>query len=291
MTAHQAPCKATWNQKLAACSTWKMGGSARVLCEPSSVSELQAVEAWRKRHGLKRLIIGGGSNLLFSDDGFDGVVLRLADDFAEFALDGNRMRVGAAASAVKVARACAEAGLSGMEFAAGLPATVGGLVMMNAGAYGQDMQAVIERVQVLREGGLRWLDAKDLTFDYRHVTGLEMGIVLAAELRLEKQDTEKVQERTTRWLKERKQKQPLNKATCGSVFKRPEGDFPGRLIEAAGLKGHAVGAMRVSSLHANFFVNEGGAKAADALALVQLVKTSVRTKFGVELEEEFRYVS
>jgi UDP-N-acetylmuramate dehydrogenase len=286
------PCAYREKVSLATCSSWKIGGPATLLCEPDSVQELQRLFEWLKTKAMPFEMVGAGSNLLFADRGFDGAVIRLGTGFAFVQCDGTKLHGGAALSAVKLARATAEAGLEGMEFAAGLPATLGGMLAMNAGAYGQEISDGLTRLHLMwSDGRSEWIDRSDLEPSYRHMSGLKGAFILAAEFELPLGTKEQIQARTAQWLTERRAKQPLSEATCGSVFKRPANDFPGRLIEAAGLKSFHVGAIRVSEKHANFFVNEGGGRAVDVLALVETVKAKVQNHFGVCLEEEFRYVS
>jgi UDP-N-acetylmuramate dehydrogenase len=201
------------------------------------------------------------------------------------------LEAGAALAAAALARQAAAAGLAGLEFAGGIPGTVGGLVRMNAGAFGQEVAQVLTRVRLMaRDGGRRWAVADELALGYRSAPGLGDRIVLAAEFCLKADEPKAIRARMGTMAHTRRDTQPLRESSCGSVFKRPTGDYPGRLIEAAGLKGARVGGAVVSTIHANFFVNEGGATARDMLALVALVKRTVRERFGVELEEEFRHV-
>lgn len=277
---------------LADCCTWRIGGPARWLAEPETVEELERLLARCAAEGLPWRLIGAGSNLLFPDEGLEGVTIRLAGGFSAIAVEGNRLRAGAAAPAGSLCRRAAEAGLSGLEFAVGIPAWLGGMLRMNAGAHGSETGAVAKRVRVLEPGlGVRWIDGRGMGFTYRDCAALAGAIALEAELELVRSDPETVRAATRENNDYRRRTQPLSEATCGSVFKRPPGDFPGRLIEEAGCKGRRVGAIRVSELHANFFVNEGGGRAADVLALVADVKAAVLADSGVALEEEFRHVS
>jgi len=285
------PARCTAQAPLAALCTWRIGGPADLLLRPDNEEELQLALGILAEERAAWWLVGAGSNLLFPDEGLRGVVLRLGSGFAGVGIESPLLRAGAALPSTTLCRTAAEAGLSGLEFAGGIPGTVGGMVRMNAGAHGQDVAQCLQRVRVMDHAGLAtWLPAADLAMAYRACPGLVGRLVLAAEFVLREERSEEITRRMRAMLEARRSSQPLREASCGSVFKRPEGDFPGRLIEAAGLKGHRVGAAVVSPLHANFFVNEGGATAHDMLALVELVKRTVRERFGVELQEEFQHV-
>lgn len=286
---HPARCLA--GAPLADLSTWRIGGPAALLCRPESEEELADVVAVLREEEAAWWLVGGGSNLLFPDGGLDGVVLCPGRGMAWVETESPLLRAGAAAGSVTICRQAARDGLAGLEFAGGIPGTVGGMVRMNAGAHGQDLSQTLARVRLLEDdGGIRWAPAAELRLAYRRSPGLGSRVVLAAEFLLTPDDPEAIRGRMREMLESRRATQPLQKASCGSVFKRPEGDFPGRLIEAAGLKGARVGGAVVSGLHANFIINEGGATARDVLELVELVKRTVRERFAVELEEEFRHV-
>lgn len=276
---------------LAALCTWRIGGPAALLFTPESEEELCSALGLLREEQAAWWLVGGGSNLLFPDEGLPGVVLHPGQGLAWLEEDSPLLRAGCALSAVALCRRAAQAGLSGLEFAGGVPGTVGGLVRMNAGAHGQDLAQTLTRVKLLEESGeRRWAEAAELRLGYRSSAGLGGRLVLAAEFGLRPDEPEAIRLRQREMLESRRSSQPLQAASCGSVFKRPEGDFPGRLIEAAGLKGARRGGAVVSPLHANFIVNEGGASAKDVLELVALIQRTVRERFGVELEEEFQHV-
>jgi UDP-N-acetylmuramate dehydrogenase len=287
--AHPTRCLA--GAPLADLSTWRIGGSAALLCRPDAEEELAGMVAVLREEKATWWLVGGGSNLLFPDGKLDGVVLCPGRGMAWVETEGSLLRAGAAAGSVAVCRQAAREGLAGLEFAGGIPGTVGGMVRMNAGAHGQELAQTLVRVRLLEEdGGIRWVPAGELRLAYRSSPGLGSRLVLAAEFLLNPDDPDAIRARMRGMLESRRATQPLQEASCGSVFKRPEGDFPGRLIEAAGLKGARVGGAVVSALHANFIVNEGGATARDVLELVDLVKRTVHERFGVVLEEEFQHV-
>ena len=276
---------------LAACSSWRIGGPADLLLRPDDEAELALALAVLREEEAAWWLVGAGSNLLFPDEGLRGVVLRLGEGFAALEITAPLLRAGAALAAGTLCRRAAEAGLAGLEFAAGIPGTVGGLVRMNAGAHDQEVSQTLRRARLMdRAGVAAWVGAAELGLAYRDSAGLGARLVLAAEFALAPDEPAAIRDRMRGMLERRRASQPLRESSCGSVFKRPAGDYPGRLIEAAGLKGTRVGAAVVSRQHANFFVNEGGATARDMLALVALVKERVRERFGVELEEEFQHV-
>lgn len=285
------PSRCAAGAPLADLSTWRIGGPAALLGRPDAEEELAAMVAVLREEEAAWWLVGGGSNLLFPDEGLAGVVLCPGRGMAWLEVEGTVLRAGAAAGSVAICRLAAKEGLAGLEFAGGIPGTVGGMVRMNAGAHGQDVAQVLARVRLLEEDGtLRWAPAAELGLAYRCSPGLGGRIVVAAEFALTADDPEAIRGRMRQMLESRRATQPLQEASCGSVFKRPEGDFPGRLIEAAGFKGARVGGAVVSTLHANFIVNEGGATARDVLELVARIKGAVRERFGVELEEEFQHV-
>ncbi len=276
---------------LSTLSTWRIGGPADLVCRPENEDELRRLLELLADAGAAWWIVGRGSNLLFPDRGLRGVVIRLGRGFDFVERRGLELRAGAAASAGSLCRTAAREGLSGLEFAAGIPATLGGMLKMNAGAHDCEIADCVSRVRMLdREARVFEMGTEALGFDYRSCAGLEDSVALEARLRLEASDPGAVAERMKGMLEARRRTQPLDEASCGSVFKRPPGDYPGRLIESAGLKGARSGGLRVSSLHANFFINEGGATASDALELVAWVKQEVLRRTGVRLEEEFTYV-
>lgn len=285
------PQRCVVDAPLAPLCTWRIGGNADLLLKPHDETELALALDILEEEAAAWWLVGAGSNLLFPDEGLRGVVLRLGAGFAQVTIESPLLMAGAALSATTLCRTAAEAGLSGLEFAGGIPGSVGGMVRMNAGAHGQEIVQTLRRVKLMeRRGRALWVPAAELGLVYRGCTNLGDRLVLAAEFHLAEARPEEILQRMRTWLDARRSSQPLREASCGSVFKRPEGDFPGRLIEAAGLKGARVGSAMVSLVHANFFINEGGATARDMLALVDHVKRTVKERFGVELEEEFRHV-
>jgi UDP-N-acetylmuramate dehydrogenase len=235
-------------------------------------------------------VLGNGSNLLVRDEGVRGVVIRIRRGLERVSVAGEIVTVEAGALFPTVANQTAAAGLTGLEFGAGIPGTLGGALVMNAGWHEHEIGNVVETVDVLaQDGSVATLDRETCGFRYRGsaLRDRPERIVLGARLRLAPDDPARVRERLERFAASRKANQPTAQPSCGSVFLQPPGDYAGRLIDAAGLKGTRVGAIEVSPLHANFFVNHGGGTARDVLALVDRVEAEVERRFGVRLEREF----
>ena len=275
-------------------TTWKVGGPAQWLAEPSSTEELAALVAWASAEALALRCIGAGSNLLIADAGLEGLCLCLRR------LQGSRLDAGsgwveaAAGEPIpSLARKAARAGLSGLEWAVGIPGTVGGAVVMNAGAQGGCVAEWLQAVQVLdpaRPEQPFWLAAEELAFAYRHSRlQQEPLVVLAARFQLASgHDPALVSQHTSANLQSRTSSQPYQQPSCGSVFRNPEPRKAGQLIEALGLKGLSIGGAQVSPVHANFIVNTGNASAADIDALIREVQARVRQGHGLELHPEVK---
>ncbi|MFH1059724.1 MAG: UDP-N-acetylmuramate dehydrogenase [Pseudomonadota bacterium] len=283
--------RARFNEPLAGHTTWGIGGPAWCFCRVQSAAEAVAVAGAARVAGMAVKALGRGSNLLVGDRGFAGVVLSLAGELATSRVDGATIAAGGGAALPSLVRLAAEQGLAGLEWAAGIPASLGGAIANNAGASGGQMSELIETVELLlADGALQTLAGHDLGGGYRR-GGLPAGaVVLGARLRLTFDDQAAVAARTRAILARRKATQPLGAATAGSVFKNPPGDHAGRLIEAAGCKGWRQGGAMVSERHANFIENAGKASAADVLALMERVRARVRAACGVELEAEVEVV-
>jgi UDP-N-acetylmuramate dehydrogenase len=277
---------------LAPLTTLRVGGPARLFLDVSSEDDLRAVAAARHESGIEVLVVGKGSNLLVSDEGFDGLVLRLGRAFRWSAHDGDRLTAGAAMPLPALAGVALRHRLSGLEFSVAIPASVGGAVWMNAGAHGGEMADVVEGVElfVLDRAERVNVPGAEAGFSYRRSRLPASGVVIAATVRLAPGSLQAIRDRMQAGRDYRRRTQPLAEATCGSVFKNPEGDHAARIIEAAGLKGTAVGGVRVSETHANFIVASPGARAADVLTLIRLVQTRVRASTGIALEPEVHLV-
>ncbi len=269
--------------------TFRVGGPAEVLVLPECDRVADVVRICRS-NGLPYTIIGNGSNLLVGDKGIAGVVIELGRPASEIRIEGSRVYAQAGAMLSKVAHEAAQNGLSGMEFASGIPGTIGGAVFMNAGAYGGEMSQIIAEVTVLTpEGDEKVLSVEELELGYRHSCIEEKGyIVLSAVLELKQGEKEEILSAMEELKKQRVEKQPLEYPSAGSTFKRPQGYFAGKLIMDAGLRGYTVGGAQVSEKHCGFVVNKGGATAEDITQLMQDVQDKVKAQFGVVLEPEVR---
>lgn len=272
-------------------TTFRIGGSADVLVTPG-VSETAEVLRLCKNHDIPVTIIGNGSNLLVGDQGIRGVVIEFGRPAEEIVIQGEQMHVTAGTMLSKAANEAAANGLSGLEFAAGIPGTVGGAVVMNAGAYGGEMKDVIRTVTVLtKEGERQTLTLEELDLGYRHSCIPENNyIVLSAELSLQKADTEQIRTVMADLRERRVAKQPLEYPSAGSTFKRPEGYFAGKLIQDAGLRGYQVGGAQVSEKHCGFVINKGDATARDVRQLITDVQKKVYEEFHVQIEPEVKMI-
>ncbi len=273
-------------------TSFQIGGPADLMLQPESADAL--AQCFRILHeaSIVPLVIGAGSNLLVSDRGIRGVVIRLAAPMNRTYVQENEIIAEAGISLARLAMTALDAGLSGLEFASGIPGTLGGAIFMNAGAYGGEMKDVTIETEYLDENGaLCTLSGKQHTFGYRKsfFSGKPF-IILRSRLRLTPGDPEKIRETMRDLNARRKEKQPLNFPSAGSFFKRPEGHFAGRLIEDAGLKGAFVGGAQISKKHAGFMINTGGATAEDVCRLMEQVKETVYKNTGVTLEPEVRFV-
>ena len=270
-------------------TTLRVGGPADYLAEPSSETELTALLNAAQEASVPVLLMGNGSNLLVRDGGFRGLVIRLGKAFSRIEPWEHGLKAQAGALLSVLACEAANASLTGLEFAQGIPGTVGGGVYMNAGAYGGELGKSIESVTVLDHGAVREIPGGDMRFGYRHSRAMEENwIVLGARFRLEKGEKEQIDAAMRDFAARRKEKQPLNYPSAGSFFKRPEGHFAGTLIEECGMKGVRIGGAEVSRLHAGFIINAGNASERDVLELIALVQKTVFLSTGVPLEREIR---
>jgi UDP-N-acetylmuramate dehydrogenase len=268
-------------------TTVGMGGPARWFARPATLDELGEALAWAAARETGVVVIGLGSNLLVADEGLDALVLRLEGELARAEVRGDLLVAGGGApNAVGLHRARA-AGLGGFEFACAIPGTAGGGVMMNAGAYGGDWNGITRRALVVSAEGREWRTPAELGLEYRR-SGLREGEVVAeVEFKLEPRPPEEIKAKVADLQARRKAAQPTNKRTFGSVFKNPEHDLTaGRMLEACGLRGHRIGGAQISPRHANFIENAGGARSADAVALISEARRRALEEFGVALEHE-----
>ncbi len=288
-TLHRLFPSAKLNEPLKRYTAWKIGGPADALLEPANTDEL--IEATKKasKHGIPVTVLGGGTNVLIRDGGIRGLTIRLAKSLKGVEMEGVRVVAEAGALYPVLANTTAGRGLGGLEFATGIPGTVGGAVYMNAGAYGSETTEVLDWADVYQDGAVVRMENADLALSYRRsiLHDHQDWVVLRAGYTLAPGDPGELKARIKEFRTQRMDGSP-NRPSCGSTFKRPPGDFPGRVIEAAGLKGTRVGQVEVSPVHANYFVNLGGATAQEALELMALVREKVRERLGVELEPEVR---
>ncbi|MDD3369321.1 MAG: UDP-N-acetylmuramate dehydrogenase [Lachnospiraceae bacterium] len=283
------------NESMAAHTTFRVGGPADCLILVENREELENLLSLLRKTESPFFLLGNGSNLLVGDKGYDGIVIKLTGDFQSIRLgemkasDGNSsLRAGAAVTLAALARKAMELGLTGLEFASGIPGTLGGGLVMNAGAYDGELGEIITYVEVLNESGeVMRLDHDTMEFGYRtSAIKKRPFIALEAEIQLPSGNPKEIQERMEELARKRKEKQPLEYPSAGSTFKRPEGNFAGKLIMDAGLRGFSIGGAQVSEKHCGFVVNKGNATAADIKEVIEEVRERVDTRFGVMLEPE-----
>ena len=282
-------CEAKQREPLSRHTTFKIGGAADAYISVTSLSKLSTIVRECEESEIDWMVIGNGSNLLVSDEGYRGAVLRLDGDFRRISLvDDCTVYCGAGASLAALCKFALSNGLSGLEFAWGIPGTVGGAVFMNAGAYGGEMKQVVYSVSHLTpEGDIGRIESDGLEFGYRTSVYRKNGyIITGATIKLKKANPDDIRAAMDDYFGRRSSKQPLEYPSAGSVFKRPEGAFAGALIEQCGLKGHSHGGAQVSEKHAGFIINTGGASANDVKALVREIQTKVYDETGYTLECE-----
>lgn len=277
------------NESMKRHTSFRAGGEAAWFAIPESVQELNAVLRACEKANTPWYVIGNGSNLLVSDKGYPGVIIS-TEKFDKLEIEGNIVTAGAGVILSKAASMAYKSGLTGLEFAAGIPGSVGGACVMNAGAYGSEMKNVLKTVTVLtKDGEVVTLPAEELELGYRTSVIPKAGyLVLEAEMALEEGNPEEIKALMDDLAFRRKDKQPLEFPSAGSTFKRPEGYFAGKLIEDSGLKGFSVGGAQVSEKHAGFVINKGDASASDIYALCKFVEQKVMEQFGVSLEMEVK---
>lgn len=273
-------------------TSFKIGGSADFLVTPRTVDQIQNLIITLKKENISVFIMGNGSNLLVSDKGIRGVVIKLSKNFSSFSISGDEVTAQSGILLSTLSKSIVNESLSGFEFASGIPGTIGGAVTMNAGAYDSEMKNIVEEVVAMdMDGNIKTFTNQEMNFRYRksRVTD-ETLVVLEAKLKLEKGNIEDIKAKIDDFTVRRTTKQPLTAYSAGSTFKRPEGYFAGKLIEDAGLKGIIMRNAAVSSLHSGFVINTGDATCENILELIEFIKLTVFSKFGVMLEEEVRVV-
>lgn len=270
--------------------SFKVGGPADFLLKPKTEDEIKRLIEFFKNENIPYIVIGNGSNLLVKDGGIRGVVIKIADNFNKFEIEDTKVVAQSGALLSFMGKAILNKSLTGFEFAAGIPGTLGGAIAMNAGAYGGEMKDIVKSVRLMdSKGNIIELSNKEMEFEYRRsLISKSDYIVLSAIMELKEGNFDEIKGYMKELTKSRVTKQPLNLPSAGSTFKRPEGHFAAKLIEDSGLKGLTLGGAKVSEKHSGFVVNIGDAKAKDIIELINVVKSTVYSKFGVMLEEEVK---
>ena len=270
--------------------SFKVGGTADFLVKQKTEEELRNVVEFAKKENVPFIVIGNGSNLLVKDGGIRGIVIELSDNFNNYEIDGNIIKAQSGALLAIIGRNAMKNSLTGFEFAAGIPGTLGGALAMNAGAYGGEMKQVVKTVRLMdRDGNIFELSNEEMKFEYRRsLLTTKDYIVLSAVIELQPGNVEEIKEIMADYSNRRSTKQPLNFPSAGSTFKRPEGHFAAKLIDDCGLRGLNLRGAQVSDKHCGFVINSGGATAKDILDLMFIVKSTVNAKFGIMLEEEVK---
>ena len=282
-----------FNEPMKLHTTFRIGGSADFFVKPESEDEIKALIECAGKYNTAYYILGGGSNLLVNDEGYRGLIIQLGDEFGGIEMyDETTVIAKAGARLSKVGNFAASKGPAGFEFASGIPGTVGGAVVMNAGAYGGEIKNIIVSASVLTsDNRIQMLSVDELELGYRTSIIQRKGwTVLSAKFKLEHGDEERIREYIKELAIRRREKQPLEYPSAGSTFKRPEGYFAGKLIEDAGLKGFSIGGARVSDKHAGFVINTGGATASDVIRLTDEIKKKIMEIYGIKLELEVKVI-
>jgi len=281
------------NEPLARYTTMKIGGPADILIVPKHVAGIEKTLQLVKQYKTKWTVIGRGSNLLVSDQGIEGVVIRLGEGLDHLEVEKHKVRVGSGYSLIKLSTLLSRQGLAGLEFASGIPGSVGGAVYMNAGAHKSDISSVLSKALILFEDGtIDWLTNKELEFSYRAsvLQTKRPGIVLEAVFQLQAGKREEIVRSMQNNKDYRRETQPWNHPCAGSVFRNPIPHFAGDLVEKAGLRGYRIGGAQISEMHGNFIVNTGGASAQDVLSLIELIKHTIKDKFDVDMHTEVEII-
>ncbi len=273
-------------------TTFRVGGPADLFLQPKDAEELKDAIGILEKYHVPVMVIGNGSNLLVRDKGIRGAVIQIYNRMADISVEEDIIVAKGGALLSAVAAKAADASLTGLEFASGIPGSIGGAVVMNAGAYGGEMKDVLVSIDVLtKDLEIKTISAEKLELGYRHSIVPEAGyIVLGAKLKLQKGQEEAIRSRMAELAEQRREKQPLRFPSAGSTFKRPEGYFAGKLVQDAGLKGKTIGGAQVSEKHSGFLINIGGATAQDILDLIAFCQKEVKEQFGVTLETEVKIV-
>ncbi len=285
------PGRVRQDEPLAAHTTYRIGGPASLFVVCATVADLTHAVGICDEEGIDWTVLGKGSNVLAADGGYAGAVIVLGDEFKHRALDGSHVRAGAGSILAVLVQEAFSRGMTGLEFAVGIPGTLGGALAMNAGARDAWIGSIVESVTLLVPGtGLVSLGGSEIRWEYRTSSIPRGSVIVEASLQLEVGDLQQIRRVMEANLRRRRRSQPLGMPSAGSVFVNPEGDSAGRLIEELGLKGYAIGGASVSDVHANFIVNTGGATAKDVVALIAHVRAAVEDGYGIELRPEVRFL-
>ena len=269
-------------------TTWKIGGPADCLLLPKDAADIAEALRFAKEEGIPCRVIGNGSNLLVLDGGIEGMVIRIGENMSSYTIDGTLLTAQSGCILARMARETAKQGFAGIEWAAGIPASMGGAAYMNAGAYGHCFYETLEAVEAVEQNGdIRRISAEELSSGYRHTSLMESGaVVTKVMVRLRHGDKEALMASVEETLRSRREKQPLDLPSAGSVFKNPEDSHAGYLVKLSGLRGKRIGNAQVSEKHGNFIVNLGDCTAKDVLALIEEVRAEVKKQQGYDLETE-----
>lgn len=279
------------NESMKNHTSFKIGGDADFMVFPKSVEEIKNIISLCKNENVKYMVMGNGSNMLVSDKGIEGVIIKISDSMSYVEIRDEEIYAEAGVLLSTLSHKALDASLSGLEFASGIPGTLGGAVVMNAGAYGGEMKDVITHVGYMdKDGNIQEIKNEDAEFSYRKSIFSENEyIVIYVKMKLFTGERDEIKEKMADFNQRRRDKQPLNLPSAGSTFKRPEGYFAGKLIEDAGLKGYGIGGAKVSEKHSGFIVNYNNATAEDVNNLIADVQEKVKKRFGVELEPEVKF--
>jgi len=294
--------KVKYNEPLSKHTSFLIGGPALALVEVNSVDKLKSLLSFRERFNLPAMVIGRGTNILIGDAGYNGIIVVLSalpplekggrGDFSQIQFNGTQIIAGAGITLTRLAKQLAQNSLSGLEFAYGIPGTLGGALIMNAGAHGHSMSEIVTEVQIMtHKSEVLTISNEQAGFDYRHSNLGQYFCILEATLQFKRKSREKIEAEMRKLYDERKSKQPLSFPSAGCIFKNPPGTSAGKLIDECGLKGTKIGGAEVSQKHANFIINSSDATATDVLTLIDLVRKQVKSKTGIELELEIQQVN
>ncbi|OWZ83954.1 UDP-N-acetylmuramate dehydrogenase [Natranaerobius trueperi] len=279
------------NHSLASYTTFKIGGPADIFLSPSKIEEIEWALEVAKKEDINYYVLGNGSNVLIDDQGLRGMVIYLGENYTDVKVNGTNITAQSGVSLKELSLLALENNLTGLEFAVGIPGTLGGGVYMNAGAYGGQLGDAIEEVVCIVQGNIKTYQKDSIEFGYRSSTFQKEGaVILEGVVSLDKDKHTEIKKLMDDFTQRREDKQPVEMASAGSVFKRPEGYYAGKLIQDSGLKGHKIGGAQVSTKHCGFIVNIGNASSNDVKKMIQYIQQTVKAKFGVSLERELRYL-